>query len=129
VRVRCRQAVAETIATADTVNKRALARKVIIEKRKEQAEQQLLLQEKEEEEKRALQARLNEEAEERRKAAERCGLSEMPPAVASRAASTGSGSGFCLRGRARALASAIGDTATGPVQRFRLIGRRECARV
>ncbi len=47
---------------------------MIIEKRKEEAERLLLEAEKKEEEQRAIQARLNEAAEEERRRAERCVL-------------------------------------------------------
>ena len=53
-------------------NKRAGARKVMIEKRKEDAERQLAMQERKEEEDRLLQARLAEATEEERRRQERC---------------------------------------------------------
>ncbi len=53
-------------------NKRAGARKVMIEKRKEDAERQLAMRERKEEEDRLLQARLAEATEEERRRQERC---------------------------------------------------------
>mmetsp|Transcript_33886 Transcript_33886/g.95996 ORF Transcript_33886/g.95996 Transcript_33886/m.95996 type:complete len:1014 (-) Transcript_33886:241-3282(-) len=61
----------EAQASLKTEHSHALARKVIIEKRKEEQEQATLEREKQEEEKRILQARINEEAEEKRLQAER----------------------------------------------------------
>ena len=57
--------------TAVRENKRAGARKVMIEKRKEDAERQLAMQERKEEEDRLLQARLAEATEEERRRQER----------------------------------------------------------
>lgn len=65
------QALKEAIAVTERDNKRALARKEIIEKRKEEQERLQLEAEKEEEEKRLIQARLNEAAEEERRRQER----------------------------------------------------------
>ena len=61
----------------------ARAGQVIIEKRKEEAERLLLEAEKREEEQRAIQARLNEAAEEERRRAERCA---RPPRLAGQSA-------------------------------------------
>ena len=58
-------------------NKRAGARKVMIEKRKEDAERQLALQERREEEDRLLQARLAEATEEERRRQERCAVTGL----------------------------------------------------
>lgn len=67
------QALAAAMETAVRENKRAGARKVMIEKRKEDAERQLAMQERKEEEDRLLQARLADAAEEERRRQERCG--------------------------------------------------------
>lgn len=58
-------------------NKRAGARKVMIEKRKEDAERQLAMRERKEEEDRLLQARLAEATEEERRRQERCLLTQL----------------------------------------------------
>ncbi len=65
------QALAHAMETAVRENKRAGARKVMIEKRKEDAERQLAMQERKEEEDRLLQARLAEATEEERRRQER----------------------------------------------------------
>ncbi|KAK9833458.1 hypothetical protein WJX81_007146 [Elliptochloris bilobata] len=65
------KALAVAADNAATLHAHTLARKVIIEKRKEEAERLLLEAEKKEEEQRAIQARLNEAAEEERRRAER----------------------------------------------------------
>ena len=56
---------------AETENRRALARKVVIERRKEEAERAALAAEREEADKKAAHARLSEAAEEERVRAER----------------------------------------------------------
>ena len=63
------------IASSEVVNKRALARKVIIERRKEEQERILLEAEREQEEQRLIQARVVEEAELKRRQQEQCVLS------------------------------------------------------
>eukprot|EP00884_Botryococcus_braunii_P006914 jgi/Botrbrau1/16223/Bobra.0066s0009.1 len=68
---RRKEALLEAANGAERDNKRALARKELIEKRKEEQERLLLEAEKEEEEKRLIQARLNEAAEEERRRIER----------------------------------------------------------
>ena len=57
----------EAIASSERENKRALARKVIIERRKEEQERILLEAEREQEEQRLIQARVTEEAEFKRR--------------------------------------------------------------
>lgn len=63
------------IASSEKENKRALARKVIIERRKEEQERILLEAEREQEEQRLIQARVTEEAELKRRQQEQC----VPP--------------------------------------------------
>ena len=69
------QALAVAMETAVRENKRAGARKVMIEKRKEEAERQAAMQERKEEQDRLLQARLADAAEEERRRQERCATS------------------------------------------------------
>lgn len=64
------QAIEHAIATSGQANKRALARKHLIEKRKEEQERLLLEQEREQEEQRMIQLRISEEAEEKRRKAD-----------------------------------------------------------
>ena len=66
----CVQAIEHAIATSGQANKRALARKHLIEKRKEEQERLLLEQEREQEEQRMIQLRISEEAEEKRRKAD-----------------------------------------------------------
>ena len=66
----CLQAIEHAIATSGQANKRALARKHLIEKRKEEQERLLLEQEREQEEQRMIQLRISEEAEEKRRKAD-----------------------------------------------------------
>ena len=65
-------------AVTEQDHKRALARKHLIEKRKEEQERRLLEKEREAEEQRLQQAKATEEAEERRRNAERCVSLPMP---------------------------------------------------
>ena len=65
------QALQHAMETMTRENKRAGARKVMIEKRKEDAERQAAMQERKEEEDRILQARLADAAEEERRRQER----------------------------------------------------------
>ena len=69
---RPQQALAHAVETMARENKRAGARKVMIEKRKEDAERRAALRERREEEDRLLQARLAEATEEERRRQERC---------------------------------------------------------
>ena len=69
-------AVAAARDSADTEHKRALARKIVIERRKEAAERAAAEAEREEEEKRAVAARLAEAAEEERRRTERAAREE-----------------------------------------------------
>ncbi len=62
----------QAIASSEVENKRALARKVIIERRKEEQERILLEAEREQEEQRIIQARVTEEAELKRRQQEQC---------------------------------------------------------
>ena len=64
------QAIEHAVATSGQANKRALARKHLIEKRKEEQERLLLEQEREQEEQRMIQLRISEEAEEKRRKAD-----------------------------------------------------------
>ena len=64
------QAIEHAIQTSGQANKRALARKLLIEKRKEEQERLLLEQEREQEEQRMIQLRISEEAEEKRRKAD-----------------------------------------------------------
>ncbi|KAL3155895.1 hypothetical protein ABBQ32_012895 [Trebouxia sp. C0010 RCD-2024] len=64
------KAIEHAIATSGQANKRALARKHLIEKRKEEQERLLLEQEREQEEQRMIQLRISEEAEEKRRKAD-----------------------------------------------------------
>lgn len=64
------QAIEHAIATSGQANKRALARKHLIEKRKEEQERLLLEQEREQEEQRMIQLRISEEAEDKRRKAD-----------------------------------------------------------
>jgi translation initiation factor 3 subunit A len=68
------QALARALASAETDNKHAIARKVIIEKRKEAAERDLAQKEQQEEQDRILQARIQLQLEEERRKQERCAL-------------------------------------------------------
>ncbi len=58
--------------SADRDNKRALARKVVIEERKEKAERAALAAEQEEADRRLLQQRINDSVEEQRRKDEMC---------------------------------------------------------
>lgn len=77
------QAIEHAIQTSGQANKRALARKLLIEKRKEEQERLLLEQEREQEEQRMIQLRISEEAEEKRRKADMyaqmlCSLTACP---------------------------------------------------
>jgi hypothetical protein len=60
------------VESADRDNKRALARKVVIEERKEKAERAALAAEQEEADRRLLQQRINDSVEEQRRKDEMC---------------------------------------------------------
>jgi hypothetical protein len=62
------------VESADRDNKRALARKVVIEERKEKAERAALAAEQEEADRRLLQQRINDSVEEQRRKDEMCVL-------------------------------------------------------
>ena len=89
------QALAHAVETMARENKRAGARKVMIEKRKEDAERQAAMRERREEEDRLLQARLAEATEEERRRQERCRPRLPVPAIDGRL-SVSADDGPCL---------------------------------
>lgn len=75
------QALAHALETAQVENRRAQARKVMIEKRKEDAERQAAALEQQEEQDRIMQERISAAAEEERRKQERWACGPDPPTL------------------------------------------------